>query len=572
MASDATAGPSGADGLRSGSRSVAAAILLSRTAGLVRERALAQWLGTGLAAEALRAALRIPNLLQNLLGDGVLSAAFVPTYARLRAQGDEEEAGRLAAAVAAILLGLTAVLALLGAVLADPLTRVLAPGFPSGGAKHELTVLLVRVLAPGAGLLVLAAWALGILTAHRRFFRAYVAPVIWNAAIVAAALAAGLRGLGEVDVARAVALGATVGAGLQVAVQLPAVRAVAGVRALRPVRPRTSRSLRGVLRAARGAIAARGVVQISSYLDLAVASLLAAGAVAALGYAQVLHLLPISLFGMSVAAAALPDLSTVDTSEGAAARLRTSLRRTTAFALPTAVAYLVVGEHVVALLFRGGAFGAAETRQVAAVLAAYALGLAATTQGRVLQAALHALDDTRTPARTAAVRIAVGTVTGVALMLVLDAWRLDAAGPVRVAALGLASEEARAAAASLHRLGAVGLALGASIGAWTETLLLRRAVARRLPLRTAPVGWAGPLAVATSVLVAGLLGRTLAATLPLPDAAASLVAVALPGLAGIAALRRIGELGGRSRTRRLRRRATRRGRAGDRPDGQSGRG
>lgn len=537
MASDATDRGRAARSDERGSRAVAAAILLSRLAGLARERVLAQWLGTGLAAEALRAALRIPNLLQNLLGDGVLSAAFVPSYARLRDEGREEDAGRLAAAVAAVLLAITAVLATLGVLLADPLTRLLAPGFPVGGAKHALTVQLVRVLAPAAGLLVLAAWALGILTAHRRFFRAYVAPVIWNAAIVAAGVAAGLAGLGEVEVARAIAAGAVAGAALQLGVQLLAVRRV-GRRALRPTRPRSSPALGGVLTAARGAIAARGVVQLSAYLDLVVASLLAAGAVAALGYAQVLHLLPVSLFGMSVAAAALPDLAVSGRADpaAAAARVRSSLRRTTAFALPTAVAYLVVGDHAVALLFGGGEFGPDATRQVAAVLAAYALGLAATTQGRVLQSALHGLDDTRTPARIAGIRVVLGTAVGIALMVVLDAWRLDVLGLRRVAEVGLATLADRGAETSLLRLGAVGLALGASLGAWVETTLLRRAVARRLPLHAAPVGWGGPVIVAIAVGVGGLVGRAAVGGLGLSGPLAAVVALAAAGLPGGVAL------------------------------------
>jgi putative peptidoglycan lipid II flippase len=568
MASDATGDEDGGV-LRRASRAVASAILLSRLTGIVRERVLAQWLGTGLAAEALRAALRIPNLLQNLLGDGVLSAAFVPGYARLVAKGREEDAGRLAAAVAAVLLGVTALLATLGVLFAGPLTRVLAPGFPPGSAKYELTVQLVRVLAPGAGILVLSAWALGVLTAHRRFFRAYVAPVLWNAAIVAAGVFAGLRGLGEVDVARALAGGALVGALLQLAVQLPAVRRHGGARALWPLRPRASAALPGVLRAARGAIAARGVVQLSAYLDLAVASLLAAGAVAALGYAQVLYLLPVSLFGMSVAAAALPDLATTGpTAPGAAAaRVRASLRRTTAFALPTAAAYLVAGDHVVGLLFGGGAFGAAETRQVAAVLAAYAVGLVATTQGRVLQSTLHALDDTRTPARVAGVRVLVATAAGVGMMLLLDAWRLDADGPVLIGALGPATAAERAAEASLLRLGAVGLALGASLGAWVEAGLLRRAVAARIPLRDARVGWSGPLLTAVAVAVAGPAARWLASAAGLGGRPASVVVLAVVGATVVVGLRRSGELGRPPLA--LRARGPRGGPAGAPPDGPS---
>lgn len=495
------------------SGAVGGAILLSRLAGLLREKLLAFYLGTGLAAEAFRAALRIPNLLQNLLGDGVLSGAFVPTYARMVDEGRSEEAGRLAGAVAALLVLVTGVLVAVGTLLAEPLTRLLTPGFPAGSLKADLTVTLVRILTPSLGFLVLAAWALGVLNAHRRFFRAYVAPVLWNASIIVALTVGAALGHGGDDLAVTVAGGALAGAVLQLASQLPAVRRL--VRVAWPRLRGTVPGLRQVLRASVGVIAGRGVVQLSAYLDLAIASLLAAGAVAALGYAQVLYLLPVSLFGMSVAAAALPDLAArrPDHDPAHLADVDRALARVAAFVVPTVAAYVFLGREVVAVLFAGGAFGDAATRQVAAVLMAYAVGLLATTQSRLLQTTLHAMDDTRTPAIIAAVRVAVSAAVGVALMLALDAYRWDPSGVIRVAEIGALDATARAATSSLHRLGAAGLALGASVGAWAEWWLLRRAVARRT---TAPPRRAG----ATRALLAALgvplgvpLGTRLAAPL-----------------------------------------------------------
>jgi putative peptidoglycan lipid II flippase len=510
------------------SGAVGAGILLSRLAGLLREKLLAYHLGTGLAAEAFRAALRIPNLLQNLLGDGVLTGAFVPTYARMLRDGREHDAGRLAGAVASLLVLVTGVLVVVGVVLAGPLTRVLTPGFPVGSPKAELTIALVRVLFPSLGFLVLSAWCLGVLNAHRRFFRAYVAPVLWNAAIIIALAIAVALGRGADDIARTVALGALVGAALQFVSQLPAV--VRSVKGLRFGLRGQVAGLREVLRASVGVILGRGIVQLSAYLDLAIASLLAAGAVAALGYAQVLYLLPVSLFGMSVAAASLPDLATIgDASrERIVADVERGMARIAAFVVPTSVAYLVLGPAVVGLLFGGGAFGAAETRQVAVVLGAYAIGLLATTQSRLLQSTLYALDDTRTPARIAALRVVVSTVLGVALMLVLDAYRADAGGLVRVSDPGVLDPAARAATVSLHRLGAAGLALGASIGAWIEWLLLRRAVGRTTGTRPARMRAARPALASLGIAAGAPLGAALAV------AAGPMIAT-LPGaLTGVA--------------------------------------
>lgn len=505
------------DRLARASSAVGTGILLSRVAGLLREKLLAYHLGTGLGAEAFRAALRIPNLLQNLLGDGVLSGAFVPTYARMVRDGREEDAGRLAGAVASLLILVTGLLVVVGVVFAGPITRVLTPGFPVGSAKAELTVTLVRIITPSLGFLVLSAWSLGVLNAHRRFFRAYVAPVLWNATIIVFLSVAATLGGTELDLARAVALGALVGAVLQFLSQLPAV-----LRSVPTLRMRLGRSvpgLREVVRASGGVIAGRGIVQLSAYLDLVVASLLAAGAVAALGYAQVLYLLPVSLFGMSVAAAALPDVALVRPHERVrlTAEVERGMARVATFVVPTIAIYLVLGEQVVTLLFGGGAFGPAATRQVAIVLAAYSLGLLATTQSRLLQSTLYGLDDTSTPARIAAVRVAIATVAGVALMLVLDAYRWGDDGIVRVADMGLASSAARASLESLHRLGAVGLALGASLGAWTEWILLRRAVARRAMTAT-PRARALRPGFASIAIVAGVpLGHGLRSALTILD-------------------------------------------------------
>lgn len=507
------------DRLARASSAVGTGILLSRVAGLLREKLLAYHLGTGLGAEAFRAALRIPNLLQNLLGDGVLSGAFVPTYARMVRDGREEDAGRLAGAVASLLVLVTGLLVVVGVVFAGPITRVLTPGFPVGSAKAELTVTLVRIITPSLGFLVLSAWSLGVLNAHRRFFRAYVAPVLWNATIIVFLSVAATLGGTELDLARAVALGALVGAVLQFLSQLPAV-----VRSVPTLRMRLGRSvpgLREVVRASGGVIAGRGIVQLSAYLDLVVASLLAAGAVAALGYAQVLYLLPVSLFGMSVAAAALPDVALVRPHERLqlAAEVERGMARVATFVVPTIAIYLVLGEQVVTLLFGGGAFGPAATRQVAIVLAAYSLGLLATTQSRLLQSTLYGLDDTSTPARIAAVRVGVATVAGVALMLVLDAYRWGDDGIARVADMGLASSAARASLESLHRLGAVGLALGASLGAWTEWILLRRAVARRATT-TPPRARALRPGFASIAIVVGVpLGHGLRSALTILDGA-----------------------------------------------------
>src|SRR6202162_4378855 len=153
---------------------VASGIMLSRIAGLIRERALAHFLGTLPAADAFRAALRIPNFLQNLFGEGVLSASFIPVYSRLLATSDEKDADHVASVVGSLLALLTSVLVILGILCTPLLIDVIEPGFT--GETRQLTIRLVQILFPGVGAPVVSAWCLGILNSHGRFFFFYSAP------------------------------------------------------------------------------------------------------------------------------------------------------------------------------------------------------------------------------------------------------------------------------------------------------------------------------------------------------------------------------------------------------------
>ena len=520
------------EGSRSGAVLVGSGILLSRIAGLVREAAFATWLGVGTAADAFKAALRIPNLLQNLLGEGVLSASFIPVYSRLLDE-DDEEAGRVAGAVAGLLTAVAGALAVVGVLFARPLTVALTPGFE--GEKLDLTVDLVRIMTPGIAVLVLSAWCLGVLNSHRRFFLSYVAPVLWNAAQVAVLVAVGVSGAADSDVATALAWGVTAGGVLQFLVQVPSVRAVG--RTIRLSLDRGRPAVREVGRRFGPVLLGRGVVQLVGYVDLVLASLLAAGAVSAFTFAQVLYLLPISLFGMSVAAAELPELARTEDVAEVRSRLLAGLGRIGFFVAPVQAVYLVAGGVVVAALLQRGDFTADDTRLVWFVLAGSSLALVATTASRLLQSSLYALGDSRTPAWIAVARVAVATVVGLGLMFQLDRVVLEpGSSEVTVdgdlpAPLSPLPAEVRQDESAPLRLGAVGLTVGASVGAWLELALLKRALARR-GLGGLPVGGPhrGPVVAASAVAAAVALALrwTVASELSvLPAAAVVLVPAGL---------------------------------------------
>src|SRR5512133_3123354 len=204
---------------------VASGIFLSRIFGLIRVRIFSYYFGQrSEAADAFNAAFRIPNFLQNLFGEGALSAAFIPVYAALVARGERRHADQGAGAVGARLALVVSVLVLVGVLATPLLIAAIAPGF--SGAKRELTIQLVRILFPGAGLLVLSAWCLGVLNSHHRFLLSYAAPVMWNAAMIATLVAFGASS-SLPRLAVLLAWGSVIGSFIQFVVQVPVVLRVA---------------------------------------------------------------------------------------------------------------------------------------------------------------------------------------------------------------------------------------------------------------------------------------------------------------------------------------------------------
>jgi putative peptidoglycan lipid II flippase len=461
---------------------VALGILFSRLTGLVRQRVFAHYFGLQSdAADAFMAAFRIPNVLQNLFGEGALSASFIPVYASLLARGEHREATRVAGAVAALLALVTSVLVLLGVLTTPLLIAVIAPGFV--GAKRDLTIAIVRVLFPGAGLLVLSAWCLGMLNSHRRFLLSYAAPVVWNVAMIATLLAWGSR-VPLPELAVRLAWGSVGGSALQFLIQLPAIRRL--VPDLR-VHLELSEHVRTTIRNFVPVFISRGVVQISAYIDALLASLLPTGAVTGLANAQLLYTLPVSLFGMSVAAAELPAMSGAVGLEAASelrARLNSGLRQIAYFVVPSSVAFVALGDVIAAALFQTGRFRHEDAIYVWGILAGSAIGLVASTLGRLYSSTYYALRDTRTPLRYALLRVGLTTVLGYAAAVLL---------PPRLGIDPL--------------WGTAGLTASAGVSGWIEFVLLRRTLNGRIGATGLPATYSARLwiaAVAAAAVAWGL--------------------------------------------------------------------
>jgi len=477
---------------------VGSGILLSRVTGLVRDISVAAFLGTQFAADAYWAAIKIPNIIRNLLGEGTLSASFVPVYSESLASAEvsAEDSRRLARSV----LGGVAIIALLmsalGVILAPWITGVLLAA--SDEPTRDLTTRLVRILFPMSGVLIVGAWFLGVLNSHGRFFLPFAAPAIWNLSQVAGLLLAAR--LGSDRLAEALAWSALIGAVLQVGIQIPRALELSQVRT--PGMEWSDEPVRRVARNTLPVISSQGVLQISSLVDIMLASLAGAGAMAALGYSQRLAYLPISLFGMSVAAAALPAMSRDPDPAALRERLVNGWFQILFFVLPAALVLLLFGDLAVRLVYQRREFGQDSTSLVATVLAAYSLGLVAASSIKLFAAGFHALQDTATPMRVAVVSVGVGVTTSVVLTI-----------GMRRAGLGPYS--------------AAGIALGSAVGSWTNLALLwfllgRKlgpvfpASARRSVLRLAA-------AAAAAVIAASAVRRVLEPILPWPGFTGSAV-------------------------------------------------
>lgn len=439
---------------RSGGRAaslVAMGILASRLTGLVRSQVFAHFFGSLPAADAVTAAFRIPNLLQNLFGEGAMSASFIPVYAGLLANGDEKEADRVAGAIAALLALVVSIVVLIGVLATPVLIDLIAPGFE--GERRVLCIQLVRIFFPGAGFLAMSAWCLGVLNSHHKFLLSYASPALYNAVIVATLIFFGRR-VEVTHLAVLFAWGAVVASAAQFLVQVPTVMRVAPNLKIRL--GTQSPDVKVVVRNFGPTFVARGVVQLSAYIDQFLATWLPLGAVALLGYAQILYTLPVSLFGMAVSAAELPAMSRDTAAEVLRARLNAGLRRIAFLVIPSAMAFFVLGD-VLGGIFKSGRFTEADTVWVWRILAGSGVGLLASTLGRLYSSTYYALKDTRTPLRFAVVRVTLTTILGVLFAFALPRW------------LGVDL-----------RWGMAGLTASAGLAGWVEFYLLRRGIAPRI--------------------------------------------------------------------------------------------
>ena len=462
-----------------GATMVGIGIACSRASGFVRDLIIAYFFGAGGLADVWRMSLKIPNVIQNLLGEGTLSASVIPIYSELIEKKEDKSAGGFIGAVLGILLVVAICAALAGMVVVPViLPSILVAWEPE---KISLVSSLIRILFPMTAVLVVSAWALAILNSNRQFFLPYCAPVAWNGAIICSVtIMAWAHGVSGEQLLIYAAWGALGGAILQLAIQIPSI-----IKYLDYFRISLGKGVLGIQEAVSNFLpvaVARGVVNISALLEIMLAALLVEGAVAALGYAQTLYLLPISIFGLSIAAAELPELSRrrLDPQIVIADKLGKSLQAVLFWVIPSAIAFVCFGDVIISGIYQRGEFRATDVPVIYAVLIAYSVGLVASAASRVLSAGFYSLRDTKTPARVAYIRVVLALTVGSLLMFPLDTFQ----------------------SGDLH-YGPVGLALGTSLAAWIEYWILKKSFKAHLLIDRFRLEGVGLMVVGCSVATVG---------------------------------------------------------------------
>lgn len=476
---------------------VGSATLLSRILGFVRDLVVARTFGAGPLTDSFFVAFRLPNLLRRLVAEGALSSAFIPVFSEYLATREAGETRRMlravAGAVALVLGGIT-----LAGILAAPLlVRVMAPGFFADPVRGALTVGLTRLMFPYLLFVGLAALAMGILNAHRRFFTPALAPVALNVAMIAAVLFLAPHLERPVF---GLAVGVVVGGLGQLLVQLPALRR--GGLLVSPTLEPDHPAVRRCFRLMAPVVVGQSANQLNVLVNTMIASFLGGGSVSYLYYADRLVEFPQGVFGIAIATAVLPTLS-----EHAARRELTHLRQTLSFALrlaafiglPAAIGLFLLREPIVRILYQRGQFGAVEAAGTAAAVGYYALGLLGWGGAKICAQAFYALGDTRTPVKVAVGSMVLNSVLALALVRPLAhgglALASAAAGTVNAAVLvWLLGRRLPQEAGAAGRAGWMRIVLG--------SVVLAAALAGALRLWPAPIGW-GPEALWLTMMIGG---------------------------------------------------------------------
>ncbi len=393
---------------------VSGATLLSRILGFVRDMIIARTFGAGTATDAFFAAFRLPNMLRELLGEGALSAAFIPVFTEAFTKRGRESAWRLAWTILTLLALLLVLVSLAGILLAPWLIRLIAPGFQAIPSKLDLAIYLTRLMFPYILFIGVAALFMGILNSQGHFATPALSPGMLNIAMIGCAIF--LTPYVDPPII-ALSIGVLIGGVGQLLIQIPVVwrRGMGAHRGFDLSDPAVGR----ITRLMAPGVAGLAITQVNVFVGTLLASLMGEGGISVLYYAFRLIQFPIGVFGVAIATAAFPAMA-----RQAANRSLGEVGATVAYAirlvlfvtLPAMVGLMVFRIPIVQLLFERGAFDRTVTLATAEVVLFYAFGLGAYVSNRILVPAFYSLQDTATPVKIGMVTVMVNIAFSLVLM------------------------------------------------------------------------------------------------------------------------------------------------------------
>ena len=429
--------------------SVGGFTLLSRLFGFVQNIIMAAILGDGLLSDAYFVALRLPNSFRGIFAEGAFNVAFIPRYSALRMREGDVAANDFADGVFSWQMAAQIVLLVAALLLMPQIVAVMAPGFAQHSGQVALAIQLSRIAFPYLILTVVAVQLSAMLNANDKFAAAAAWSVFLNLAVIGTLLASRWF----TNAAYAASWGVLIAGVLQLFFIVWAAES-AGL-SLRLAWPRWSVQMKEFLLALGAATLGSASVQIGLVIDTVIASFLPLGVLTAISYADRINQLPLGTLGIALATVLLPEMSrrvAMNDRAGADAAQNNAAALGLFLTLPFAAAFLLIPQTIMRALFAHGAFSVAAADISASALAAYGVGLPAFVMVRVVAASFYSRGDTATPVR--AMILAVLVNVGLKFLLVMG----------------------------LH-LGAVGVALGTSLGSWTNVSLLLFLARRRDLLR-----------------------------------------------------------------------------------------
>lgn len=399
------------------------ATLTSRILGLVRDVAQAAYFATSAGADAFVVATRIPTLLRDLFAEGAMSAAFVPTFTRYLKRDGKESAWRLGSHTINGLLVVTGVIVVVGIILAGPIVSLYARGFTdeADAEKLRLTILLTQVNMPFLAMVAVAAALMGMLNGLRRFFIPSLSPALYNVCFILSTVTlTPLFIAWGIEPTMSLSIGMLTGGLAQVMVQWPTLRRE-GYRHQWILDPSDPGFREVLVLMGPGAIGA-AAAQINLLVNTSLATSAVEGAPAALGYAFRLMYLPIGIFSVSVATAAVPELARAASDNDHASMRSTiswGLRLMLMLSVPATIGLMVLSEPIVELIYEYGRFGDASTVLVGTALLFYAPGIIGYSVVKIVAPAFYAMQDARTPIVASVASIATNLVLNLSLYAVM---------------------------------------------------------------------------------------------------------------------------------------------------------